>query len=170
MDQLLSKYANLLSTKEIYGVKFDVRRIKEKPYFVKLLYQIIIKSNKGEIDVPIQFRVIAVNTLEKILKTNFKSTKEFKQKVNNYLRKNNAEIDLNMKEIKKGKRETNSDYTQKKSARDQSIIFNSNVELESWWWKELNSKCLNCQKECKQSSKSDVLVCPQYVEKEKIGG
>ncbi len=34
---------------------------------------------------------------------------------------------------------------------------------EKAWWKELNSYCLGCKNKCKQSSKTDILSCSQYV-------
>lgn len=35
-------------------------------------------------------------------------------------------------------------------------------EWNNWWWAEKNSACLRCRKECKQSDKVKVIVCPAF--------
>ena len=40
-------------------------------------------------------------------------------------------------------------------------------EYEKKFWKSLNKKCLNCQRECKQSALVKVISCSLFVKKEK---
>jgi len=35
-------------------------------------------------------------------------------------------------------------------------------EFESWWWEKFYWKCQQCARECKQSSRVEVLSCPQF--------
>jgi len=35
-------------------------------------------------------------------------------------------------------------------------------EFEAYWWETLNKKCIQCIKECKQSSKVVVEYCPDF--------
>ncbi|MCK9597997.1 MAG: hypothetical protein M0R06_03085 [Sphaerochaeta sp.] len=36
------------------------------------------------------------------------------------------------------------------------------AKWETWWWKNKNSACLRCKKECKQSDKVKVIACPAF--------
>ena len=40
-------------------------------------------------------------------------------------------------------------------------------EFTSWWWSDINKKCSDCICTCKQSSKVEILKCPQYEKREK---
>ena len=82
MDKLISKYA----IKEIQGVEIDLRRIKDKRYFVKKLYQIISNPDRPTDADSFQWRLKAVKVLEKMLRTDFKNTRDFRRKVENYLK------------------------------------------------------------------------------------
>jgi hypothetical protein len=47
------------------------------------------------------------------------------------------------------------------------ILDTSEKDADSFernWWSKLNSKCIKCSKECKQSSKIDLLKCPDFEE------
>jgi hypothetical protein len=35
-------------------------------------------------------------------------------------------------------------------------------EFENWWWSSINKKCLDCIGTCKQSSKVELVKCPDY--------
>lgn len=42
----------------------------------------------------------------------------------------------------------------------------SHMSIREWekkWWKDLNPKCIGCQKVCWQSAKAEILSCPQYI-------
>jgi len=34
----------------------------------------------------------------------------------------------------------------------------------AWWWRSLHSRCLGCQRNCKQSAKVKIVYCPQFLE------
>jgi DNA-binding XRE family transcriptional regulator len=81
MDKLLAKYA----IKEIQGVKIDLRRIKDKRYFVKKAYQIITNPNRPTDSDSFQGRTNLVRCLEYMLKTQFRNTRDFKEKCKDFL-------------------------------------------------------------------------------------
>ena len=81
MDKLFAKYA----IKEIQGVKIDLRRIKDKHYFVKKAYQIITNPNRPTDSDSFQWRTNLVRYLEYMLKTQFRNTRDFKEKCKNFL-------------------------------------------------------------------------------------
>jgi DNA-binding XRE family transcriptional regulator len=82
MDKLLAKYPN----KEICGVKIDLRRINDKRYLVKKLYQIILDPDRPTDAASVQWRVNVIRCLENMLRTDFKNTRDFKRKIENYLK------------------------------------------------------------------------------------
>lgn len=41
--------------------------------------------------------------------------------------------------------------------------FSTNKGWETWLWKTKHPLCLKCQKECKQSDKVKIIICPQYL-------
>ena len=79
MDKLLAKYPN----KEICGVKIDLRRINDKRYLVKKLYQIILDPDRPTDAASVQWRVNVIRCLENMLRTDFKNTRDFKRKIEN---------------------------------------------------------------------------------------
>lgn len=86
MDTLLAKNA----IKNIQGIKIDLRRINDKRYLVKKLYQIILDPDRPTDAASFQWRVNVIRCLENMLRTDFKNTRDFKRKIENYL--NNYEI------------------------------------------------------------------------------
>ena len=40
--------------------------------------------------------------------------------------------------------------------------FETSRKWEKWWWRTINKLCRGCTRECKQSNKVKVVVCPQY--------
>jgi len=86
MDTLLAKNA----IKNIQGIRIDLRRINDKRYLVKKLYQIILDPDRPIDAASFQWRVNVIRCLENMLRTDFKNTRDFKRKIENYL--NNYEI------------------------------------------------------------------------------
>ena len=86
MDTLLAKNA----IKNIQGIRIDLRRINDKRYLVKKLYQIILDPDRPIDATSFQWRVNVIRCLENMLRTDFKNTRDFKRKIENYL--NNYEI------------------------------------------------------------------------------
>lgn len=78
-------FERLLASRNIHGVEFDKRRLDDKKYTIKKIYQALVKANSEAKDVPLLWRAMAVRYLEKELKTDFKNTRDMKQKVENYL-------------------------------------------------------------------------------------
>ena len=86
MDTLPAKNA----IKNIQGIRIDLRRINDKRYLVKKLYQIILDPDRPTDAASFQWRVNVIRCLENMLRTDFKNTRDFKRKIENYL--NNYEI------------------------------------------------------------------------------
>ena len=82
MDTLLTKNA----IKDIQGIKIDLRRINDKRYLVKKLYQIILDPDRPTDAASVQWRVNVIRCLENMLRTDFKNTRDFKRKIENYLK------------------------------------------------------------------------------------
>lgn len=90
MGKLLAKYA----IKETQGVKFDIRRIKDKRYFVKKAYQIISNPDRPNDADSVQWRVLLVRCLEQMLKTEFRNTRDFKEKCKSFIKRSKTEEDI----------------------------------------------------------------------------
>jgi hypothetical protein len=67
----------------------------------------------------------------------------------------------------------NENYIKKVSEKykfDSIYILPSSLKVSSntyneYFWKEINKKCLSCTKDCKQSSKIQIIRCPSYERK-----
>ena len=77
MDTLLAKNA----IKNIQGIRIDLRRINDKRYLVKKLYQIILDPDRPTDAASVQWRVNVIRCLENMLRTDFKNTRDFKRKI-----------------------------------------------------------------------------------------
>jgi len=71
--------------KEILGVKFDLGQIYDRRYFVKKIYQVLCNTNGFLDDFSVQWRVNAVRYLERLLRSEFRNTRDLRRKVDNYL-------------------------------------------------------------------------------------
>jgi DNA-binding XRE family transcriptional regulator len=81
MDSLISKYI----TKEVQGIMIDLRRIDDKRYLVKKLYQILSNPNSPRDAYSVQVRTNIVQLLEKLQRTEFINTRDLRRKVDQYL-------------------------------------------------------------------------------------
>lgn len=87
MGSFIAKHVRKFSINERHSVKFDVKRIKDEHYFVKRAYQ-LLKSKDNPVDADsFQWRTNLVRCLEHILKTEFRNTRDFKEKCRNFLAK-----------------------------------------------------------------------------------
>ena len=86
MDKLLGKFAKKLLVRNIHGVDVDVTRTKDRRYFVKKAYQILCSTNHPEESNVTQWRTLLVQCLENLLNTEFKNTRDLRQKVEKYLK------------------------------------------------------------------------------------
>ncbi len=83
----------LYSTKEvakdpikiIQGVSVDFRRMKDKRYVIKKLCQVIQNPDHPMDPISTQWRVSAIEFLEKFFKSSFSSTRDMKRKTEDYL-------------------------------------------------------------------------------------
>jgi DNA-binding transcriptional regulator YiaG len=64
--------------------------------------------------------------------------------------------------IKIKKREKSDRIKIDKKIEAPCLKFESDSDWEKWWWEKLNPKCLDCQKDCKQSSNVEIGYCPQF--------
>ena len=81
MDSLISKYI----TKEVQGIKIELRRIDDKRYLIKKLYQVLSNPNSPRDAYSVQVRTNIVQLLEKLLRTEFINTRDLRRKVDQYL-------------------------------------------------------------------------------------
>lgn len=86
INVLMGKYAKKALVKKIHGVDVDISRLKDKRYFVKKAYQILNNPNRPMDADSVQWRVLLVQCLERLLKTQFINTADFRQKVDGFLR------------------------------------------------------------------------------------
>jgi ribosome-binding protein aMBF1 (putative translation factor) len=82
---LLGKQVGKYTKVVFQGIQFDLGRIKDKRYFVKKAYQLITSRTTPTDSNSVQTRVLLAEWLEKFLKTEFKDTRDFKQKIQRYL-------------------------------------------------------------------------------------
>ena len=69
----------------VHGVRIDLRRIKNKKYFVSKLHQIVSNSTHPTDANSFQWRVSAVRYMEKVLKSEFSSSRDLRRKIERYL-------------------------------------------------------------------------------------
>ena len=69
----------------IQGVEFDMNQYNDKKYFVKKISQILSNKTRPTDSTSVQWRVDAVRRLERMLRTEFKGTRDFKRKTEEYL-------------------------------------------------------------------------------------
>lgn len=81
-DSLVAEY----TFNVIQGIKIDLRRINDKHYLIKKLYQIISNPERPTDPDSFQWRVNAVRFLEKALKTDFVNSRDFRRKIEDYLK------------------------------------------------------------------------------------
>ena len=70
----------------IQNISIDLSRIKEKRYFLKKAYQILIDPNRSTDVDSVQWRVSLIRCLESILRTQFVNTRDFNRKIREFLR------------------------------------------------------------------------------------
>ena len=83
----------LFSSKEIaqdpirivHGISVDYKRMKDKRYVVKKICQIIQNPGRPMDSVSIQWRISAVEYLEKFLRSSFPCTRDMKRKTDDFL-------------------------------------------------------------------------------------
>ena len=76
----VASYADRLVIKDIQGIKFDIRRLQDKRYFVKKAFQIISSRNTPCDSDSFQWRVLLVQCLENLMNTQFKNTRDFNRR------------------------------------------------------------------------------------------
>jgi len=86
INVLIGKYAKKALVKKIHGVDVEISRLKEKRYFVKKAYQVLTNPNRPMDADSVQWRVLLVQCLERLLKTQFTNTADFRQKEDGFLR------------------------------------------------------------------------------------
>ena len=74
-----------ISIKEIQGVKIDLGKIEDRRYLVKKIYEIITKLGRPGDEKSVEWRITALRSLKNMFRTDFKNTREFKDKIENYL-------------------------------------------------------------------------------------
>lgn len=128
LDGLISKYSEELAIKDIQGVKFDIRRIKDKRYVVKKLYQILTNPNNPTDANSFQWRVRTVSCLENLLNTQFTNTRDFKRKTKNYLKNYEVRKKPVTERIKKARKKNG--WTQRELAKQ--LGFKSHVAIVNY--------------------------------------
>lgn len=71
--------------KIVHGIAVDYKRLKDKRYVVKKICQIIQNPDRPVDPVSTQWRISAVEYLEKFLRSSFTCTKDMKRKTEDFL-------------------------------------------------------------------------------------
>ena len=83
--EVMEEYSKKYSVLKFHGIHIDLTRITEKRYTVKKAYQIIESSNTPDNSNAVQTRVHIIGWLENTLRTDFRNTRDFRQKIEKYL-------------------------------------------------------------------------------------
>jgi DNA-binding XRE family transcriptional regulator len=116
MDKLLEGWVKKRLVRNIHGIEVDVTRIKDRRYFVKKAYQILSSTNHPEDSNVIQWRTLLVQCLENLLNTEFKNTRDLRQKVEKYLKGYNIRKGTAAERIQRARKKKK--LTQKELAKD----------------------------------------------------
>ncbi len=122
LRQALKKCVGVGKAVICQGVEFDLTKINDMRYFVKKAFQLI--NNQSPLG-NFQTRLLLLEWLENFLGTQFKSTRDFKQKVRMYLQNYDARKLPASERIKKARKKLG--WTQKELAK--FLVYTSHVSI-----------------------------------------
>ena len=114
INALIGKHAKKVLVKKIHGIDVDISRLKDKRYYVKKASQILNNPDRPLDADSVQWRALLVQCLERLLKTQFANTADFKQKIDSFLRGYEVRKDDPAERIKRARKKKK--WTQKQLA------------------------------------------------------